>query len=92
MPPNASFSPIPHCPVLETGHRQLLGFIGVLGGQSFIEIDPVTRGVPGKEQAIFEVVGVRKNGIRLWTVPHIFLDTEIRDPGVKMQGGPHGHG
>jgi hypothetical protein len=70
-------SPVVHGAIKFAVYEQVGALVRPFCRERFIEVDAEPRRLPRMHQTIFKTVGVRKNLIRLRSVPHIFLDAKI---------------
>ena len=57
-----------------------------------VDVDAVAGGFADEQLALFEVVVVGEDRVGFLGVAHVFLDAEVRNPGIEMQRAAHGDG
>src|SRR5215813_14945895 len=87
----ASSLPIPHGSVELPIHGQICALVWELLRKLLVVIHSQAGLVTRMQETLFEIVLVRKNVIRLFGVPHVFLDSEIGNGNIEMQRSSHGH-
>ena len=83
--------PVPHRAVFETCDGQLLGVVRILRRQFLVDAHAVAGRFAAMQPAVAEQVVVREYFVGFRRVPHVFLDAEVRHPGVEMQRRAHAH-
>src|SRR5258708_5166965 len=84
-----SSSPRMHRSILLAVHRQVSSLVWIFRGQRFIDIHTQARGFSRMHEPVFERVRVWKYFVRVLTMPHVFLNTEIVNTEVEVQGRRH---
>src|SRR4051794_34673245 len=81
--------PVVQRAVLEPVHRKVGALVWVLGRERLIDVDTETGLVAGMQHAIAERISMREDGVGLFGMPHIFLDTEVRHRQIEVQRRRH---
>src|SRR5277367_3057623 len=84
-------SPVEHRAVKLSVYRQVSPLVGKLRAESLVIVDAQPHRIPWMQIAVLERVRVRKNFISFPRMTHVFLNSEIVDGNVEMQGSRHGH-
>ena len=77
---------VPHGAVVKSGNRELLGVIRILDRKSLVYVNADAGTFTRMQLAVTEFVGVWKHKIRLFGVPHVLLNAEVRHPQIEVQG------
>src|SRR5690606_24600514 len=84
-------SPVPHRAVFQARDRQLFRRVRILRRQLLVDVHADARRIAHVQAAVAQHVVVREHRVGLVGVEHVFLDAEVRHPGVEMQRRAHGH-